>query len=499
MQITDSEVMRAPRLVRKNRAHQLVSLWVLAIISSGIGAALVWSGYEIEGGAIAVLAFAPLFWRLDRLWFPRLFAGPFIMMYLFHGLGYGVGPLWETSVIGRLSAIKEGLAPAQWGGALGLATIALVFPRALERASGRKSRSIRFRDHSGEGAGWNRYSLLLLAFSALVLAYGYRTGVMNRLNPRDVSLLQSSAISAFQSTHQVMFFFLGLSAARSRKLWRIVWAAAFLAYATFFFLDGGRGTVAIALIVSLIGFVWGGASFRFASVTLLIFTVIFIPLSGVVRLYRDAYTVNTEADRSAGFARAFDDFWASRESIADATEAFAWSLTAKSVDAIFISTPEFIPYIGFAELQPALYSVIPQVIKPDRADPMEGNTLAIRYGAARLDSKGSYMPTVGDGYRRFGWLGIVFVYALLSLVYGFAVGFCWARQSRCEYMAMFIFLLIQLPGIWSSSLVGLIYTVSWILPKYFAFFWLTRRLQQLLFGKPKPVLSVRPAIQMNVA
>lgn len=470
---------RASGIVGK---HDIALCWTLVIVGVVVGATLVWAGAEIEGGAAAVLSFAPLYWCLDRRLFPGLFLGPFVMMGVLHELGYALSPLWEIHVVGTLSAIKEGLAPAQWGAAIGLATIALVFPPVFRRTLRGAPRASVHRAAATPATNWNAYGLCLLAIGILLLGYGFRTGVANRLNPREVSLLNASTFSAFQLTHQVMFFFLGFSAARFRRFWIALWATVFFAYATFFFLDGGRGGVAIAILLSVVGFVWGGASRRTTTIVLLAFLGVFAPLAGVVRIYRDAYTseVETFQGRVNGLGQAWDDFSTSRRSVGGSTEAIAWALTAKSVDYIFILVPDDIPFVGFSGLSAALYSIVPQILMPNRPDLVDGNAIAIEYGAAPRGSQGSYMPTVGDGYRRFGWLGILFLYLILTVIYGVAFGFCWARRSNCEHAAMLVFLLVQALGIWSSSFVNVVYLAVWVFPKYFLFFWLVGRIQRML-------------------
>ena len=448
--------------------------WIFVCVACALGAVLVSMGARIDGGAVAVLSFAPLFWCLDRRHFPELYIGPFMMMYSLHLLGYAVSPLWEIHVIGKLSAIEEGLAPAQWGGALGLATIAAVFPPVFQQIVKRRGVRASGLSFGRHGSSWKTYTMLSLLVGVTIVGYGFLSGTSSRLSgAANASIASSSVVSAFSSVLLVTLYFLAQFAARLRRFWLLLWSLVLCGFATLYTLDGGRGIVVLAVLVSLLGLVSGGLSRRKATLALLAGGVAFVPLAGVVVIYRTSATLSatTLSGRMSGFRSALEEFTETRSSVAHSTEAAAWSLTAKSVDAVFLNVPSVIPYSGLEGIGSVWYSFTPRILNPDRPDLLDGNALAIEYGGATRNTTGAYMPAVGDGYRRFGWPGIAGLYTLLSASYACAFGLCWRNRNRCDFMAMFVFLFLQANGIWSQTLYSAIYTFAWFIPRSFFIFW----------------------------
>lgn len=470
--------------------------WIFVCVGCVLGAVLVSVGARIDGGAVAVLSFAPLFWSLDRRYFSELYIGPFIMMYSFHFLGYAVSPLWQIHVIGKLSAIEEGLAPAQWGGALGLAIIAAVFPPVFQQIV--KRRAVRASDLSfgRHGSSWKTYSMLLLLVGVTVTGYGYFSGTSNRLNgDANASTASTSFVSAFSSVFLVTFYFLAYFAARSRSsFWRRLWMLVLCGFATLYTLDGGRGIVVMAVLVSLIGLVSGGYSRRKATLALLAGLVVFVPLAGVVDIYRSPATLNatTLSGRLSGLRSALEDYAETSSSIAKSTEATATALTAMNVDGVFLKVPSLIPYSGLEGIGSAWHYLTPKLFRSnsDTPDLGDGNALAIEYGT-NLSSKaiGNYMPTVGDGYRRFGWPGVAGLYILLSASYACAFALCWRNRDRCDFMAMFVFLLLQANQIWSQTLYSAIYTFAWFIPRSLLVFWVFGLIVHLRHHRAASTLS----------
>jgi hypothetical protein len=451
--------------------------WIFICVACALGAVLVSVGARIDGGAVAVLSFAPLFWCLDRRYFPELYIGPFMMMYSLHLLGYAVSPLWEIHVIGKLSAIEEGLAPAQWGGALGLATIAAVFPPVFQQIVKRRGVRASGLSFGQRGSSWKTYSMLLLLAGVTIVGYGFLSGTANRLNgASNASIASSSLVSAFSSVPLIMFYFLARFAARLRRFWLLLWSLVLCGFATLYTLDGSRGIVAMAVLVSLLGLVSGGLSRRKATLALLAGVVVLVPLAGIVRVYRDSATLNatTLSGRMSGFRSALEEFTETRSSVAGSTEAAAWSLTAKSVDLVFLNVPSVIPYSGLEGIGSVWYSLTPRILNPDRPDLLDGNALAIEYGGARKNTTGgSYMPAVGDGYRRFGWPGIAGLYSVLSVSYACVFALCWRNRNRCDFHGDVCLPFYSAPMEYGLlTLYSAIYTFAWIIPRTFFIFWL---------------------------
>ncbi len=491
------QAFQQPQLKSHRLGYVQMRCWIFVCVGCALGAVLVSVGARIDGGAVAVLSFAPLFWSLDRRYFSELYIGPFIMMYSLHLLGYAVSPLWEIHVIGKLSAIEEGLAPAQWGGALGLAIIAAVFPPVFQQIVRR--RRVRASDLSfgRNGSSWKTYSMLSLLVGVTVTGYGYLSGTSNRLNgDANASTASASFVSAFSSVLLVTFYFLAYFAARSRSsFWRLLWLLVLSGFATLYTLDGGRGIVVMAVLVSLTGLVSGGYSRRKATLALLAGLVVFVPLAGVVVIYRSSATLNatTLSGRLSGLRSALEEFTETRASVAQSTEAAALALTAMNVDGVFLKVPSVIPYSGLEGIGSVWHYLTPKLFRSNSDTPvlLDGNALAIEYGTnLPSNSTGSYMPTVGDGYRRFGWPGVAGLYILLSASYACAFALCWRNRNRCDFMAMFVFLLIQANGIWSQTLYSAIYTFAWFIPRSFFIFWVFGLLVRMRHRKAAAAISL---------
>lgn len=463
--------------------------WYVAVGGIIAGLLLTEAGMRIEGGAIAVLSLAPLLTSLDRRLFQGLLFGPLTLIYLYHALGYGIGPLWQVHGLGWFTAIEDGFAPAQWGAVLGLVALALTFPKVFQAVLQRVADREGLHEAVAPDCRWHSYGLLMLLVAVVLIGYGFATGAANRLDGQETPILISSITVGIQNVHQVMFFFLGYSAARCRGRWMFLWCAVLALYAMFFFLDGARGTVATAAILSGIGLVWGGVLRRRVLMAGMLAVTAFLPIAGVVLTYRDFYAdrPRTFSGRISGLMDAADDYFGTHTSLASFTAIFTHNVTAQSVDRVFLLTPEAIPFAGMEDLDQVVLTFVPRFIWPDRPDPLNGNDLAILYGAALPDTSGSYMPAVGEGYRRAGWIGVILLYAFSASIYGSVTALCWARRKDREWMAMLVFATYQSIGVWSASLLSNFNLALWVFPKYWILFWLLRRLQdgltELLFHR----------------
>ena len=273
-------------------SHPRVGLaWYLAIAGAIAGAILNEAGLRIEGGALAILGFAPLYLSLERQLFPGLFFGPLTFMYLYHVLGYGMGPLGEVYILGGLEYVEQGFVPAQWGGALGLAAFAFTFHIFFRAARHWFETHWPVAKPPLPDRGWSGYVILLTILQAAVLLYGLASGANNRLGggQADTSLGLRSLLNALSSSQGVMFFFLGYLAARRGGGWRLFWLGSLAAYSAFIILDGSRGPVAFAMIFSAMGFAWAGVPWRRVLLVGGLAAIFFIPLSGVVLNYRDLH------------------------------------------------------------------------------------------------------------------------------------------------------------------------------------------------------------------
>ena len=458
--------------------------WLSGVIGLALGFLLVVLQFEIVGGAVAVLGLAPLFVTLDRQTTPGLFPGCCTLGYLQHALGYAIGPLGYLAIDGRVTGKEQGaFALAQWGGVLALLVFAVCYYPVFRLVSGKKADRSKHQLQSRSEYQIRHFWMLLLPVSALIVVYGFASGVNNRLSPASSpSAISSTLFGSFSLIPQAMFFFLGYAAAKSSRTFAI-WVSLFATYSIANFLDGTRGASAWALLYSISGMYLGGVKVRRLLVPLCLYTAAFVPLANVLVSYRGAYVgTNSLSDRWAGITTSFREFqtnWSHGDE--KGVEKFLYGVTAHVVDRIFLLVPDSVPFAGFAGMENIGYSLIPRVVAPNRPDPDDPNGLAIQYGAANAGTTGSYVPAVGDGYRRFGWPGIVLLYAWLAAVWATWMGWSWRRKQRLHALSMAFILVIMAPGIWSTTLPMSFYLLLWIFPKYLAFFWVANKLHGYLW------------------
>lgn len=443
-------------------------------------------GLDIESGAIAILSMGPLFISLDRRFTPELLFGPLLFAYVYHAFGYSLGPLGQRYLANLGESYDSGgLMLAQWGAVLGLALYALVYSRVFAFIF----RRFPTRDETGQRfdmASFDGYALTLLLASITLITVAYMAGA-SRLSEDAENLAPGlvTSILAFQYIHRIVFFFLGWSAARRGGRWMALWAIAFIVYSVFHAMEGSRGNVAIAAVLSAIGFVLGGFSRRRVLVFLVCMFIVFVPLSNTVVLYRTFYGhlyPTGIVDRVGAFLAAASDFNRMRQQgEASFLGALFEDMTARAVDRVMIMTPNSIPYVGFEGLDAIIYVWVPLQLYPDRPSFSDGNNAAAEYGIGFKDGVGPtggrtfvYMPTVGEGYRRFGWAGIPVVYAFSGTIFGATAALAWAKRRRREWMAMMVWVLLNASAPWTLTLIAGSYLVLSTVPRYFALFLLLR-------------------------
>lgn len=426
---------------------------------------------------MAILSMAPLMMLLNVKLFPGFPIGPLTFMYLYHALGYAVGPLWQLYALGYLDRLSPaGFVPAQWGGVLGLFMIALLFPRAFAWAEQAFAPGDKKAALEREPAKWSNYALLLIIAVFGSIAFGFVTGAGNRLGGLTATVLAASLFSLTRPLQYPLFFFLGFQASQRKRNWQLIWLVTWLTYSAFYFLDGGRGAAGYALIFSGIGFIYGGVSLRRVMILGLLFAIPFIPLSQIVLDYRNQVSgrLGTSIDaRMGAFSSSLDQFGERQtDDPYTSTAAFARGITAGFVDGVFLLTPRVIPFASFADIELIPYALTPKLINPNRPDLNDGNRLAIMYGGAMPGTTGSYMPTVGDGYRRFGWPGVAGLYGLASIIFAIPIAIAWSRRGQRHWMAFFVFLIFQSGSIWSVTLITLATMALWIFLRAWIIMWL---------------------------
>lgn len=477
--------MPAPRTYAKSPSMLAISWW-FAILGVIIGTYIAGNGWGLEGGALAVLGFAPLYLSLDRKLTPELLIGPCMMAYLYHGTGYALGPLAQRYLIGYIKFAESGFVLAQRGAVIGLLTFAIVYTWVFQ---GDCSSSSSNRNRQGlvliSEQQWKQYSLALLAWSIFIIVFGFTTGTQRRLAPANVSILMKTVVAMFIWARIVVWFFLGYCARRFGSKWFWLWFWSIIIYSAYVFLDGSRGWVAFAFLMSANGVALAGVSTKKLWIGLMIFALISSPFAAIVSDYRQDYRGGDSSilDRIAHFQSTAEEYSAGY----GAGEIGAINLvllqsTAHTVDRIFVLTPGIIPFAGFSDLERIVYIFLPRAVLPDRPNLQTGGETACLYavasGMAQRDDPrcgvGEYTPTVGEGYRRFGWIGVPLMYALLAVVYGLVIRLVWARRSQAEWGAMLVVIMMSATGIWSTGLLDIFYRIGWEFPKYFLFCWIVR-------------------------
>ena len=465
-----------------NRISEQIRIAIYITLLGGVlGLTIAQLGFSIEGASIAILSFSYLYYKLDRFLFTDFFFGPMTLIYAFHAMGYAVGPMWQIHLLGNLVPIKEGFIPAQWGSVIGLASFAFVYPLIFQYLS-------RYNTNRVDGEIYpqqksiREYTIILWIIALSVISYGFISGVANRIAGKETFLQSAASIfSTFSSVPPVMFFFLGYTAAKRRGSWIFFWLFTFCVYSLFYFLDGGRGAAVYAALMSALGFVLAGVSKRKILLVGLSAFIIYIPIVDIVGTYRSSYITPTQVGfdaRFQGIIQAVNEFSQERSgSIARSSENFIGAMTAQAVDKVFLLTPRYLPFVGLEGIDKIFYAFVPQIIQPNRPSLLDGNDLAIKYGASLPLTTGSYMPTVGDGYRRGGWLGICLLYAFSALLYGLLSALCWSRRNHIVWLAMFVYLIVQAPSIWSATLLSNFYLLFWMFPKNLIVFGLLRWIQ----------------------
>lgn len=377
---------------------------------------------------------------------------------------------------------------AQWGAVLGLATYALVYGPVF-RVVVRVRRGKGPRPAASTGSRWMGYTVLLGATTLLLLLHTFGT-VGGRIggSPIGVSTFSLMLISSFWYVQIVAFFFLGFVAVRRSGFTMLLAVVVYVAYAAFETLEGNRGPAVSALIMFANGAVWAGFSVRKAIVAVAASVVLFLSIGGVVDLYRSV-TTRTQYDaglsaRAAAFSDASDAIRSrAADGTANAYQAVIYAASAIVVDQVMILTPDVIPYARFEDLSALFYIYVPKVFAPNRPEIDDGNLTAAKYGSY---SPGSfyYTPSVGEGYRRFGWLGIPIMYGLSALVFGTTLGLCWAKRHKRAWMALLAFLVTQAPGVWGFTLNYLFYFALFYVPKYYLYFLVLSAAQDVLRFSP---------------
>jgi hypothetical protein len=468
---------------REFLASFIAHWWVtLAAVLGGI--ILSAAGMPLEGGAIAVLGFAPLYWHLDRRYFSSILVGPCTTIYLFHLAGYCLGPLAQRYIINIERFVESGMIMAQWGAVIGLATFAIIYPLFYRKRDWQGTSEELIGVCDTDSARWKRYTLAMLVVFVIQVLFGFISGATRRLGTTaDVTVGVQSLFSALIDIRTVIWFFLGFGAVRFGRRWALVCAATLALFSSYTVLDGSRGPAVFAVLFTAIGAASAGFSRRNLVLLLVGFAIVFSPIAAIVSTeYRVFYQGEDLSfiDRATEFTQAAQDYvQVSGTDLADSIAVVLWQSTAHTVDRIFFLTPVAVPFIGLADMGRLVYMYLPRLIAPDRPSLQDGSDIACTYAVAVGEfaagdprcGKGDYTPTVGEGYRRLGWPGIPLLYALQAVIFGFALSYAWEKSGRVEWVAVFVLFLYLAQSAWSNTLNSTFYMLGWVIPRDMIVFW----------------------------
>jgi hypothetical protein len=487
--------------IRPESTSLLIS-WLFVALCVICGIILSLYDLRLEGGAVAVLGFGALYFNLDRRLMPELPFGPCTFAYLPHMLGFALGPLGQRYLTGTEYFSEDGFFQGQWGAVAGLATFAIiyfiVFRRVRKSVAGKDNKVLMLISKSQ----WGKYSVTLLFIATFIIIMGFITGNLRRLGPEvEVAPGVATLSAAFYQVSLVVFFFLAFVSARFGGRWTLVWLTSFTVFAILFILDGTRGPVVMAALISTIGAIAGGGSKRKILLASAVFIILFFPISGIVNEYRSIFRqVVGLGERIEGFSTSIDIYASKyREGSSGWFTTVLEQSTAHTVDRVFLLTPQIIPFVNFDELDRVIYLYIPRAFAPDRRSLQDGNDIAVRYDPFAQE-KNNYTPAVADGYRRWGWIGIPIIYALQGFIFAFVLGVLHKRRDRPQLAAMIVLMILSAHEIWSNTLLSTIYLAGWTIPKYYLFFkflsWLKDRFSPFQEVRV-PAWSRRPTIKRN--
>lgn len=494
---------------------------------------------RLEGVGLAILSFGPMYLLLDRKLVPGLLVGPCTLVFIWHGLEYAIAPLAQRYILAEENFIEDGLFLAQLGAVIGLATFAIFLFLTFNFISDFIKKRISKGKHPlpepnqvkdlpplkrittiqnqepptilpGEESqtnlhdqSWQTYTVLLIGISLVILGIGTFSGALQRVGGyNDNSLSTLTFVNAFSSVYKIVFFFLGYLAVKHRGGWTRLWLLSYLLYAIFWTLQGSRGPIFEELVVSSIGAVWAGFKARRVLLVLAGSIVIFIPFAGILGSYRSDTTYTSRYSegvfgQASAFLQATEDYFnnINTDDQQHSLQPFITAVSADVVDRVMLAHPSSMPFDGWENADAVFYSFIPKVFYPDRPEIGDANTLAQHYGFGSADGTTSaYFPTVAEGYRRFGWIGIPFMYMLCGLIYGLVVALTWAKRATRDGLAMLIFVVLQSQYVWFLTFNQAVNFLVFIVPKYWLFFFALTKLQDIFTSK----LQSKPDTVSNI-
>lgn len=463
-------------LIKKFSSVWSISL-VVILLNIFFAPYLIYENISLIGGAILICSLFPLFFFLDKVFLPKFLVGPALLIYIYHFLGYVFGPILQHYYLQPESFIFYGMIFSQKYAYLGLIIFLVAYPASFVIV---KRLINKFSDvvDSKNFGGFESYGILLILASFFLIFFGYFSETSRRIGGiggADKSLIIQSIYFGIWYCQFVGFFFLGYFGVQKGKPGFLIGLVFCLIYFAYQITEGSRGPIAWMFFSYGTGAVWAGFSKRKIIFLGSICAVLLVLLAGPVDLYRSKAS---QADYSRGlvnrvsfFHSAAIEFYQGQGSIKYTLKPFVVAVTALTVDRIMVMTPSEKPFVGTEGMDALLNLYIPKFIKPNRLDINDGHKIAEEYGLhAGTKNTFFYVTAVGEGYRRFGWVGIVLLYGFSGIFYGMLCSFFWGfRRSRVG-LSMLFFLLLLAPGVWSFTFNYAIYFFFFVVPKYLLVF-----------------------------
>ena len=428
-----------------------------------------------EACAVFIISLAPTFYFLDIFFLPKFFIGPHLYLYLFHLLGYSIGPLAQRYILKFETFDQNGMTKAQFGCILGLTTYIIISVFIL---SFFKNKNIKKEYKCTKIAESIKYTYILFFITLFIILFSYFSGGIRRIGEdvEEVSNTTHSIINAFINIQYLLFFFLGYISYIKKGKWMVFSILFYLLFALFYAIEGNRGQMVFAFIFLISGLVWAGFPKLKITKYILLFLLFFIPLAGMIDIYR---STTTSSNYNEGFIKRFTTLTESlsKNDVNNGTSnlliaPFVYAVSVHTADVVFKKTPYNIPYAGFNNISASLYGFIPSFFKINRPDIEDGSYIAANYGIGF--GKGSksweYTPSVAEGYRRFGWIGIIIIYSISGILFATLFGIFYNKKSSYFTNSILMLLFLSVPGVWSFTFNYLFFYFLFVLTRYYILF-----------------------------
>jgi hypothetical protein len=234
------------------------------------------------------------------------------------------------------------------------------------------------------------------------------------------------------------------------------------------------------------GIAWAGYSKLKIAFYGLSCILIVVLLSGPIYLYRNDTNLNQYRhgilSRIAQFNNATISFYTDKANVKYIFEPFVVAVTALTVDRVMVLTPSEIPFSGFNGMEALRNIYFPKFINPNRLDINDGNKVAEIYGIPPgTKNTYFYVTAVGEGYRRFGWVGVVLSYAFSGVFFGACFSFFSKFKNSAVSLSMLILIFLHSPGAWAFTYNYGIYFFFYTVPKYFLAFFIIYQISKYIF------------------